>query len=499
MKRKNIFRNESQKLDAAFIEAGLPERVLLVPLDFAKITHYACFCDGRGTYIRKAFTVKNTKEGIDYLVDQIERTRAARSIKSKRHVIIGGEDSASYTRNFMDRLFELGYLTVRLDSKEVHRQAESVDSSTDKTAVRAIAKTMLNRDARQTGGSDLYAQLRGLTRQRRRIVHLSTAVKNRIHTHADCLFPGFLAKDSAVATFSQASLELMANKFSAATLARKSEKTLTRMLTRQGVRGAAEAAAKLKEQARNAICADDATVRMSSQLIESELSLFQTLQAHLNGLNIECARILLQLPEAFVVSIKGIGITLATSIFAETGSLRQIQRSDQINAYAGIAPKVKQTGGPESPARIGGKRRHFNRILKDYTLQAGNNLYLHGPTELLQDAARRKLAGKAVDTAMARRKLAGKAVDTAMARRFLRIARALAKSHCIYLPCDVRAGQHGTEAESQARAQYIVQIWPDLLLKWKRLGLHEEAFAPETPLGDWRIIVQEIYEIELPF
>jgi len=129
MKRKSIFRNESQKLDAAFIEAGLPERVLLVPLDFAKITHYACFCDGRGTYVRKAFTVKNTREGVDYLVDQIERTRAARSIKSKRHVIIGGEDSASYTRNFMDRLFELGYLTVRLDSKEVHRQAESVDSS----------------------------------------------------------------------------------------------------------------------------------------------------------------------------------------------------------------------------------------------------------------------------------------------------------------------------------------------------------------------------------
>jgi len=106
--KKNIFRNESQKVDAAFIEAGLPERVLLVPLDFAKITHYACFCDGRGTYVRKAFTIKNTQGGIDYLVDQIERTRVVRAIKSKRHVIIGGEDSASYTHNFMDRLFELG-------------------------------------------------------------------------------------------------------------------------------------------------------------------------------------------------------------------------------------------------------------------------------------------------------------------------------------------------------------------------------------------------------
>lgn len=484
MKRKNIFRNESQKLDAAFIEAGLPERVLLVPLDFAKITHYACFCDGRGMYIRKVFTVKNTKEGIDYLVDQIERTRAARSIKSKRHVIIGGEDSASYTRNFMDRLFELGYLTVRLDSKEVHRQAESVDSSTDKTAVRAIAKTMLNRDARQVGGSDLYAQLRGLTRQRRRIVRLSTAVKNRIHTHADSLFPGFLAKESAVTPFSQVSLELMSRNFSAAILARKSEKTLTRMLSRQGVRGALEVAIKLKEQARNAICADHATVRLSSQLLESELSLFQTLQSNLTELDKEAARILLWLPEAFAVSIKGIGITLASSIFAEIGSLSQVQRCDQINAFAGIAPRVKQTGGPESPARIGGKRRNFNRILKDYTLQAGNHLYLHGPEELLHDAARRKLAGKAV--------------DTAMARRFLRIARALAKNHCIYLPSYLRTGQTGTEAEAQARAQYIVKTWPDLLLKWKRLELHEEAFAPETPLGNWRIIVQEIYEIELP-
>jgi hypothetical protein len=30
---------------------------------------------------------------------------------------------------------------------------------------------------------------------------------------------------------------------------------------------------------------------------------------------------------------------------------------------------------------------------------------------------------------------------------------------------------------------FILQTWPDLLLKWKRLGLHREAVAPETPLG----------------
>lgn len=482
MKRKSIFRDDSQKLDAAFVEAGLPEKVLLVALDFAKSTHYACFCDGRGRYIRKAFTVKNSRDGIDYLIQQIEQTRRARSIRSKRHVIIGGEDSASYTRNFMDQLLQQGYLTVRLNAREVHKQAESLDSSTDKTALRAIAKTMLNRDARETTRSDQYAELRGLTRQRRQIVHLSTAMKNRIHTHVDRLFPGFLSKDSAVAPFSKASLQLMEKSFSAAAVHRRSEKALSAQLSRQGVRQAASVAKKLKEQAAKAICADPDSVQLSAQLIATDLRLFQTLQSTLSGLDQQCARILAQLPEAFVVSIKGIGITLCASICAETGSLAKVQHCDQINAYAGIAPKVKQTGGPEAPARIGGKRRSFNRTLKDYTMQAGNHLYLHGPQELLEDAARRKLNGKAV--------------DAAMARRFLRIARALTKSHVIYLPTHLRTDR--VEADSEQRAQYISQVWPDLLIKWKRLGLHHEAFKPETPLGRWRMIVQEIYDIELP-
>jgi len=95
-----------------------------------------------------------------------------------------------------------------------------------------------------------------------------------------------------------------------------------------------------------------------------------------------------------------------------------------------------------------------------------------------------------------RRKLAGKAVDTAMARRFLRIARALAKSHYIYLPPRLRSNSEDIDPDT--RGQYISKTWPDLLIKWKRLGVHEEAFAPETPLGQWRIIVQEIYGIDLP-
>ena len=55
----------------------------------------------------------------------------------------------------------------------------------------------------------------------------------------------------------------------------------------------------------------------------------------------------------------------------------------------------------------------------------------------------------------------------------------------------------GQNTPLQARAQFLLDSWPDLLIKWKRLGLHEEAFKPENPLGQWRLLMQEIYEIEL--
>lgn len=480
MKRKSIFKKDSQKIDAAFIEAGHPEKILLVPIDFAKTTHYACFCDGLGRYQRQDFTVKNNSEGLDYLVGLIETARKSRGIRKRQHIIVGGEDSASYTRNFMQRLKELGYLAVRLSACEVHRQAESIDSSTDRTALRAIAKTMLNRDAQLIDGHDIYVELRALTRQRRRIVHLSTAVKNRIHTHADRLFPGFLSKGSAVSPFSKGSLELMSKtSFCAASISGKNEKVLARQLGRQGTPGSIEVAVALKQQAKEALFADKKSAEMSAYILAGELQLFRALQSNLDELDKGCARLLARLPEAFVTSIKGIGITLISSICAESGSLAKVSRTDSLNAYAGIVPKVKQTGGPESEAKIRGRRRSFNRVLKDYTMQAGNHLYLHGPEELMHDAAHRKLGARAV--------------DTAMARRFLRIARALCKHHYIYLPSSLR----GQDTRPQARAQYILDSWPDLLIKWKRLGLHEEAFKPDHPLGQWRLLMQEIYEIEL--
>ena len=482
MKTKTIFKNQSQKLQAAFMKAQNPEKVLLVPVDFAKQTHYAFFCDGYGQYLRKPFTVRNDRDGVDYLVKVIEKTRTSKGIRSKAQVIIAGEDSASYTQNFMLQLAGHGYVTMQVNAHEVHRQAESIDSSTDKTSLQAIAKTLLNRNAREFATPDDYRQLREFTRQRRRLVHQTTCVKNRIHTHADRLFPGFLSCESAINAFSAASIELMRGSFSAVLFSKKPLTQLQRRLERLGVKNAAQTASALKEQARRSIPAQAEVAKTSHQLLQGELDLYLALESNTTLLDHEIARQLASTPAAFLTSIRGLGITLIAAITAEIGDLSSAPRTDCINAYAGIIPKVKQTGGPECEAHVGGKRQRFNRTLKDYLLQAGNHLYLHGPDDLMNDARRRKAANKAV--------------ETAMARCLLRIARTLIKNHCIYLPAHLRCDTDDTGARQ--RAEYIVKIWPAMLLKWKRLGLAEEAFAPEAPLGIWRTNAQEIYEIELP-
>ena len=47
------------------------------------------------------------------------------------------------------------------------------------------------------------------------------------------------------------------------------------------------------------------------------------------------------------------------------------------------------------------------------------------------------------------------------------------------------------------RAGYYLSTWPKLTEKWYRVQALDIAFDKGMPLGQWRNIVQELYEIEL--
>ena len=98
MKKRNIFQNRSQQLLRLFEKAGNRLKMMCIPIDYAKKDHIVMFCNGYGDIVRKPFSVKNSLEGVKYLIDQVMRSCRQRHIK-KEYVFFGGEDVNSYAEN----------------------------------------------------------------------------------------------------------------------------------------------------------------------------------------------------------------------------------------------------------------------------------------------------------------------------------------------------------------------------------------------------------------
>jgi len=92
-----------------------------------------------------------------------------------------------------------------------------------------------------------------------------------------------------------------------------------------------------------------------------------------------------------------------------------------------------------------------------------------------------------------RRDASGQHADFGIGRRYLRMAMSLMRTSQIYLPSRLRKA----DATLQERAGYYLMSWPYLRDKWKKFGALETAFAKDRPLGLWRQIVQELYDINL--
>jgi hypothetical protein len=193
----------------------------------------------------------------------------------------------------------------------------------------------------------------------------------------------------------------------------------------------------------------------------------------------EIALNLSQTQGAFLTSVRGIGLVLAAGVTAEIGDLNQQKPLNNLASYSGIIPRVKQSGGLDGKTYTGPVAKRCNRILKDYVVKSAYHLGLHGPQDLMADYKRRDASGQHA--------------DFGIGRRYLRIAICLMRSSQVYLPPNLRK-QDCTRKE---RAGYYLMSWLYLREKWKKVGALKAAFESNRPLGQWRHMVQELYDIKL--
>jgi len=480
MKKKNIYVNQSQELLTLFEEAGNNGKIMCVPMDYAKKEHVVMFCNGNGDILRKPFSVKNSPEGVEYIIEQLKRSCNLRHI-NHNHVFFGGEDPGSYADNFVRTLRSGGWLVANVNARDAKDQRSNLQASTDRLDLIGIAKTMLNRRGNcSPAQAGIYLNLRNLVRHRRRLVVTMTEVKNRIHTVVDRLFPGFLdEKKSGITPFSKGSLYLMENRFSTSQIKRRRLKTLIETLRRLGTPKPEFSAGKLQQYATQVLNPPEEYVITLQLSLSQHVKLYGCLQGNVEQMEKEIAIWLAQTQGAFLTTVRGIGIVLASGVSAEIGDPNEQKPLNNLASYSGIIPKVKQSGGPEGEKYTGHVKKRSNRILKDYLVQSASHMGLHGPEDLMADYKRRDAAGQHA--------------DFGMARRYLRMAMCLMRISQVYLPPNLR--KKGTDPKE--RANYYSMMWPYLRDKWQKAGALEAAFADDRPLGRWRNMVQDLYGIKL--
>jgi transposase len=480
VKKPNIYQNQSQELLSLFEQAANNAKVMCVPIDYAKKDHVVMFCNGYGDILRKPFSVKNSPEGVDYLTDQVMRSCRQRAI-SVKHVFFGGEQVGSFADNFVSTLRGQGWLVAGVNAHEAKTQRENLQASTDRLDLIGIAKTLLNGRANcSPAQSGIYLNMRTIVRHRKKLVGITTEVRNRIHAVVDRLFPGFLnEKKSGITQFSNSSLWLMQDRFSAPQIRRRRLSTLIEALRRLGTKKPEDTADTLQQYATQVLKPPQDSVHMLQLSLAQHVKHFCCLQESIGQLEKEIALNLAQTQGAFLTSVRGIGIVLSAGVSAEIGNPYEQKPLNNLVSYCGIIPRVKQTGGPQGETKTGKVAKRCNRILKNYAVQSASHLGLHGPADLMADYKRRDAAGQHA--------------DFGMARRYLRMAMCLMRTSQIYLPSQLRKNK----AQIQQRADYYLMTWPYLRDKWQKLDALEAAFKADHPLGQWRKIVQQFYEIKL--
>ena len=480
MEKRNIYQNRSQELLRLFEEAGSGTNVMCVPIDYAKKDHVVMFCNGHGDILRKPFSVNNSPEGVTYLLDQVNRSCRKRGIKEK-HIFFGGEDVNSYAENFVTTLRSKGWLVAGVNARDAKKQRANLQASTDQLDLMGIATMLLNCRANCCPAqSGIYRNLRALVRHRRKLVVMSTAVRNRIHGVVDRLFPGFLdEKKSGIVAFTRSSLYLMEDRFSAKQIRRRRRQKLVEILKRYGTSKAEATAEKIQQYAAQVLQTPVEHVDTLQLSLAQHVKHLRCLQESTEQLKKEIAVNLAQTQGAFLTSVRGIGIVLAAGVIAEIGDPNEQKPVNHLVSYSGIIPRVKQSGGSDGKTYTGKVAKRCNRILKDYVVQSAHRLGLYGPEDLMADYKRRDASGQHA--------------DFGIGRRYLRMAMSLMRTSQVYLPPRLRRAS----ATMEDRAGYYLITWSFLREKWKRVDALQTAFAKDRPLGLWRQIIQDLYDVKL--
>ena len=343
-----------------------------VGIDIAKNSHEVCVIDSNGSILLKPFAFLNSTKGFQKLIDSLYSIDSSLSSFE-----FGMEATGHYWLNLYCKLIELdcNVHVINPVQSDALRNLYIRKTKNDSKDSFIIADLIRFGRFSETSLSDPnLITLKELCRQRFYLVDCVSDAKRKVICLLDKVFPEY--SSIFTDTFGATSLQLLSSFTSPDELASVDTDKLAEFLSSASKgRFHHSKAVEIQTIAKNSF-GSALFSKSSSFAIKQFIEQIKLLESQIEDLENFIAELL---PEfnSNLVTIPGVGTTLAAVIVSEIGDINRFDSPEKLVAFAGIDPSVKQSGEFNSSQNRMSKRGspYLRRVLW-LAAVAGN---LHNP------------------------------------------------------------------------------------------------------------------------
>ncbi|MEC2303765.1 MULTISPECIES: IS110 family transposase [Heyndrickxia] len=339
------------------------EQTLVVGIDIAKRTHYACIVDDRGRVLQKSFSVPQAGNGFELFY---QRVLAAMKEHEKSEVIVGIEPTGHYWLNLAYFLEERGIPLVMVNPMHVKRSKELDDNLPTKHDRKdALVIARLVKDGRFSYPrilKGMEAELRVGSTFRSKLTEELGAVKNMIIRWLDRYFPEFVQVFPSFGKMALAALEC--TPFPSDLYQKQPDEVLSLFRKVEGLKSPQRPkTVRLIEVAAGSIGVTEglemARIEIAT-LVRRYHQLEQDIES-ITGQLIELVKISAEYE--WLSTVPGLGDTTIVDLLAGIGSFSHYQDPRQLIKLAGLTLRENSSGLHKGQKRISKRGRRKLRAL----------------------------------------------------------------------------------------------------------------------------------------
>jgi len=319
-------------------------------IDLAKEKHVACIIDQNGQYLLRPRSFGNDAAGYEQILNCLKQAGNAKSI------LIGMEATGHYWYGLHDFLVRQGYTVAVLNPIQTAQQAKLAirKCKTDKYDAFHIANLLRSGQYKAAlVPGELAMTCRQLTRLRYRIVKQAAMIKQLVNSRLHPVWPEYEALFSN--KFGTTSMKLLQMASTPKELIESDYDDLSELIRKasRGRFGPAQTQ-KLLHTAKNSVGMQRGQYGISTG-IKFLLEQIEALEPVRKKLDTEIVKLSARLPE-YLFTLPGSTELTIVSLYGEVDPIEAFKKPSQLVAFAGLDPKVFQTGQYDAPRRQVSKR-----------------------------------------------------------------------------------------------------------------------------------------------